>query len=59
MTRLPAQVAQVIRQARDAGRHTLYETEAMVIAASLGIGIPNHVVVPGPGSVGQSTVQRR
>jgi len=53
MIRLPAQVSQVIEQARADGRDTLYETEAMVIAASLGIGIPSHLVVPDPGSVEQ------
>jgi len=53
MTGLPAPVSQVIRRARAEGRDNLHETEAMVIAASLGIGIPSHLVVPDPGSVEQ------
>ena len=53
MTGIPAPVMQAIRQARADRRDTLYETEAMAIAASLGIGIPSHLVVPDPGSVEQ------
>jgi acyl-CoA synthetase (NDP forming) len=44
---------EAIRQARADRRDTLYETEALSIAAALGIGIPRHLEVLDPGSLEQ------
>ncbi|MCJ7725918.1 MAG: acetate--CoA ligase family protein, partial [Acidimicrobiia bacterium] len=48
-TPIPAQ--QALREARAQGRSTLFETEALAVAAALGVGIPAHLVVPGPAEV--------
>ncbi|MBU1226292.1 MAG: acetate--CoA ligase family protein [Actinobacteria bacterium] len=53
MTGVPGPVQRVLEDARAAGRETLYETEALAVAAALGVGIPAHLVVPGPGEVEQ------
>lgn len=42
---------QALREARAGGRTTLYETEALTVAAALGVGVPAHLVVPGPAEV--------
>ncbi|MCB2222750.1 MAG: acetate--CoA ligase family protein [Actinobacteria bacterium] len=46
-----APVIAAVEAARAGGRDLLYETEALTVAACLGVGIPSHLVVPGPGDV--------
>lgn len=47
----PASVAAVVWEARLKGREVLYETEALMIAAAAGVGIPAYLVVPDPESI--------
>jgi acyl-CoA synthetase (NDP forming) len=51
MTTLPAPVRAALERARAEGRHHLYETEALTLAAAMGLAIPSHLVVPDGASV--------